>query len=184
MKNIFVIFLLIMVFPLLNARDRKLFNDDKCREAYLYHFLNRSCSCGDEIGVRILLSQGADPNGKDYKNYADCVGPFEFSSPLFVSVSVGNIEIAKMLLNVGANPNILEGEGVTPLVEAVEKENVELVQLLLKHGAKVDMKGLVYKPLEIAKKKGNIKMIKLLERNLKGKNGLPQEKRPKKHGRI
>ena len=163
MKKIIVILLVIFSLPLLSAKDKNLFKDNKCKEAYLYHFLERSCYYGDEIGVKILLSQGADPNGKGYKNYADCVGPYEFSSPLYQSVSCNNIKIAKILLDSGANPNLLEGEGVTPLVAAVRKENVEMVKLLLKHGAKVDMKNLFYKPLKIAKKKGNVEIIKLLK---------------------
>lgn len=164
---VFSLVILTFLFPFtsLNAENNGLFKEDKCKNAYLYHFMNRSCYYGDEIGVRILLSQGADPNGKDYDNYPDCVAPIEFSSPLYSAVSGNHIEVVTILLKSGADPNILEGEGVTPLVEAVRIENVEIVKLLLKHGAKVNMNGLYYKPLDIAKQKGNRKIIELLERD-------------------
>jgi ankyrin repeat protein len=163
MKRISIILLLLIAVSFLSANSKKMFEGSKCKEAYLYHFLTQSCSYGDEIGVKILLSQGADVNGKGYKKYADCVWPYEFISPLYVAVTSGQIKIAKILLEAGADPNILQGEGVTALVAAVENENIELIKLLLKYGAKVDMKGLYYKPLKIAKVKRNDKIIKLLE---------------------
>ena len=163
MRRVFIILMLLINLAFLNAKSDELFKDIKCKEAYLYHFLTRACCYGDEIGVRILLSQGAEPNGKGYKNYADCVGPFEYSSPLFLAVYNRHIEIVKTLLEAGANPNILEGEGVTPLVPAVKNEDIKIIKLLLKHGAKIDMKGLSYKPLKIAKEKQNDEIIKLLE---------------------
>jgi ankyrin repeat protein len=119
MKRNIIVLILLITASLLSANSKKMFEGSKCREAYLYHFLNRACCYGDEIGVKILLSQGADVNGKGYKKYADCVGPYEYSSPLFSAVIEGYIKIAKILLEAGADPNILEGEGVTPLVEAV-----------------------------------------------------------------
>lgn len=59
MRKIFLIPMLLINLAFLNAKSDELFKESKCKEAYLYHFLNRACSCGDEIGVRILLSQGA-----------------------------------------------------------------------------------------------------------------------------
>ncbi|GEM_PF-2595963 len=171
-RSVCFVYLLLIIsaavpFPALSyADDIRLFDKKKeCRGAYLYHFLNRSCYYGDDIGVRIMLSEGADPNGKDYGNYPDCVGPFEFSTPLYLAVSGNHIEVVRILLKAGADPNILEGEGVTSLVEAVEKEHIEIIKLLLKSGARTDMKGLLYKPSDIARKKGNTEILKLLKGN-------------------
>jgi hypothetical protein len=164
-KHILTMLLFVTLSVFLISKEKNLFKINSCREAYMYHFLVNSCSSGDEIGVRILLSQEADPNGKGYKNYADCVAPFEFTSPLFVAISHNFYKIAKILLVAGANPNLLEGEGITPLVSATKNQNIAMIKLLLKYGAKIDMKGLLYKPLRIAKEKGNREIISLFEKN-------------------
>jgi len=59
--------------------------------------------------------------------------------PLHSAVAHGDPEIAfeaaRRLLKAGANPNILQQGGMTPLHEAVYNANFELVDLLLDHGA-------------------------------------------------
>jgi hypothetical protein len=128
-----------------------------CRRAYLYHFLNRAASCGDELGARILLNEGADPNGRDYSNYADCVAGIEYSSPLRVAVAAGHANVVRLLLDKGGDPNTLEGEGITPLVEAFLVERLDLARLLLDHGGNPELSGIPveYRPAEIARRKGN-----------------------------
>lgn len=54
----------------------------------------------------------------------------------------GNLEIVKMLLNKGSNPNIQDNQGMTPLHEGVGSASVELVQKILKSRARVDMKDM------------------------------------------
>ena len=135
---------------------------DKCYKAYQYHFLNRASASGDVLGIKILLNKGADPNGKDYTNYADCVHPIEFSSPLYLAAYGGHIDSAKLLINSGANPNLVEGEGVTALIAAIKSNNHNMVRLLLQHGAKKKVKGLIVDPLYTAKRIGNQKIINLI----------------------
>ena len=50
---------------------------------------------------------------------------------LIIACSHGNIELVKMLLKAGANPNIQNLKGHTSLMIAIEKSNVEIVSLLL-----------------------------------------------------
>jgi hypothetical protein len=140
-----------------------------CRSAYLYHFLNRAASCGDAIGARILLKEGADPNGRDYSNYPECVAGIEYSSPLFVAVAAGHSDIVRLLLDRGGDPNALEGEGVTPLVAAFLFERVDLARLLLDHGANPELPGIIahYRPAEIARRKGNRQLEAVLSKNPK-----------------
>jgi ankyrin repeat protein len=139
------------------------FGNSECKKAIQYHFLERACWYGDEIGVKILLELGADPSGLGYENYPSCIYAHEFSSPLYQASYGGHINIVRMLLDAGADPNLLQGEGVTPLVEAVRKQNIEIIKLLLVHGAKVDLPGLYYKPMDIAKQLGNRQIINLLK---------------------
>lgn len=143
--------------------EKELFRESPCRQAYLYHFLERACVYGDEIGVRILLAEGADPNGSGYKKYPDCVGiSYEFTSPLFQASSQGHLAIVIMLLTSKADPNILEGEGYTPLLIAVEHNRPEIVKILLQYGARIRMKGLYRDPIEVAIEKKYDEILRIL----------------------
>jgi len=114
-----------------------LFAESPCKTAYEYHFLNRAAAFGDITGVEILLEGGADPNGRGYENIAECVRlPGEFSSPLSLAVRNKNIDLVRLLLKWGANPNFLEGESVTPTSIARQKGYAEILQLLTEHGGK------------------------------------------------
>lgn len=56
-------------------------------------FLCSSVSRGDIDFIRRVLSNGVDPNSKDY----------DFRTPLHVATSQGSYVIAKMLVEAGAN---------------------------------------------------------------------------------
>lgn len=50
----------------------------------------------------------------------------------------GGLEIIRLLLEAGADPNVPDDEGTTPIFYAVDRENPELVRLLIAHGAEVE----------------------------------------------
>lgn len=56
-------------------------------------------------------------------------------TPLIQSIIANEIEIAKFLLNHGADPNQKDTTGGTPLHWAIYNDNLELTQLLLEHKA-------------------------------------------------
>jgi len=56
------------------------------------------------------------------------------------AVLLGNIEMTRMLLEAGANPN-LKGRGFTPLGMAALRGQTRIVHMLLKAGADVDLKS-------------------------------------------
>jgi len=99
---------------------------------------------GDLESARLLLQAGADVNEKTPEGW----------SPLLVAGSSGRFEdLATFLLDKGADPNVADGNGITPLHYAVQKgisvigsaavlmpNQPELVKALLAHGAKVDAK--------------------------------------------
>lgn len=59
-------------------------------------------------------------------------------TPLLESIAEGLPEIAKELLQAGANPNLAAADGTTPLIQASWYCQEEVVSLLLERGATVD----------------------------------------------
>ena len=84
----------------------------------------------DEKAAKKLVIKGADVNVRE-KTHSNI-------TPLFLAVGSGNLKIAEMLLNFGANVNAVDDEGKTPLMRLDDDANTELVRLLIKHGAKVN----------------------------------------------
>ena len=54
---------------------------------------------------------------------------------LHKAAHVGNLEIAKMLLERGADANAIADYSIRPLMYAVGRGDIEMVQLLLRYGA-------------------------------------------------
>jgi ankyrin repeat protein len=85
---------------------------------------------GSTARAQELLSAGADVEARDNANW----------TPILSAARGGHTEIVKMLLERGANPNVVEhGNGnMTPLIWAAALDNLECVQMLLDHGADVN----------------------------------------------
>lgn len=64
-----------------------------------------------------------------------CAKDMSGRTALFVATCFSRVEIARMLLALGCDPNIANNDGDTPLHEATEKSSLPMVQLLLKSGA-------------------------------------------------
>ena len=76
--------------------------------------------------IQVLLSEGNSVNEKDWLGYA----------PLHWAVYFGYADVAELLLDSGANPNLMSDTGRTPL-EITKAMDYELIaDLLCKHGAK------------------------------------------------
>lgn len=81
--------------------------------------------------VEALLKQGVNPNA-----YVDQWG----ENALMHAVLLGNIDMTRMLLEAGADPD-LKGRGFTPLGMAALRGHARIVRMLLKAGADIDMKS-------------------------------------------
>jgi ankyrin repeat protein len=88
----------------------------------------------------------------------------DMGTALMACAVKGNVEIAKLLLEKGCNPNITDANGTTALIYATQFKNTELIKALLKHNAdktKIDKKGKT--AFEYAVFSGNEEIINLLK---------------------
>ena len=81
-------------------------------------------------------------NIQSIKNYIDFgydlnIDDYGYTPLIYVSIS-NQIEIAKLLLNAGADVNIQNNTGSTALIYAAYAKQIEIVKLLLSAGADID----------------------------------------------
>ncbi len=82
----------------------------------------------DLLWVKFLLQQKANPNIRDNKNV----------TPLVLASQLGFIDGADALIAAGAQVDIPNSTGETPLIAAVHKRDFQIMRLLLKAGADPD----------------------------------------------
>lgn len=98
---------------------------------------------GDESNIKTQLNKSPSIliNSKN-SNY---------QTALMVASEKGNTNVAKLLLDNGADVNIVDPKLLTALHYATQARHVKIVQLLLMHGANVDAKSKIYlTPLMLA----------------------------------
>jgi ankyrin repeat protein len=101
----------------------------------------RASQSGDVVLMRLLLEHGVDPK----------IATANGTTPLMVASGIGwvegvtnemgrkeNLEAVKLLLDLGADVNAVDGDGRTALHGAAHKGRNEVVQLLVEHGARLD----------------------------------------------
>jgi len=111
---------------------------------------------GNEEVVRFLLAQGADPNIQSQNGYN--------VYPLHAAIGSGFDSIAKMLIEAGAEVNVVQALRTTPLHLASQNGNIDLIILLLENGAQVEVKNDMGKTAsDLAAEKGHVEIASILK---------------------
>ena len=99
--------------------------------SYDFELLQNAIGEGDPEELRSLVKEkGADVNA--------VAGPGNRYYPLSAAITSGNLEMVRVLLELGANPNIREDPGYPIIHGAAQEGNTEVVRLLVDAGAGVD----------------------------------------------
>ena len=121
---------------------------------YQIHFASR---VGNIELVRHYIKAGDDINSLD-QQYGH--------TPLGYAALGGYLEMAKLLLENGANVKVRNIFGNTPLHVAAKGGKKELAELLLQNGADINSKNKVgYTPLHYAAQNGYLEIVKLFLEN-------------------
>ena len=91
---------------------------------------------------------------------ANMCGP-SVARPLHIATGQKNAALVRLLLAAKANPNVRDCSGNSPLVLAVNANDVEIAALLIDAGADVELGGGVT-PLEMAASQGHVEALRLL----------------------
>lgn len=82
---------------------------------------------------------------------------------LLVAAGKGELELVKAMLDSGADPNMTDRKGLTPLMYAARKDEPEVIKLLLARGADIDAKDKSgWSALMVAIKKDHPEMARML----------------------
>jgi len=129
--------------------------------------INHNNKINNKEIIKMLISKGIDLEQED---------DLQKQKPLHTTLSFNTPEIAKILLDAGANINSLDYHGWTPLMKAVDKENIAIINILINARAKIDggskynttnyqatfVEKASYTPLIKAIEKGNIDIVRML----------------------
>jgi ankyrin repeat protein len=136
-------------------------NPDQRDDSSGWTFLMR---CREPELLKLAIEKGGDVNA---------VAPERGNPVLFFHLS--HPENLKLLLSSGADPELRDHDGYTPLMNAAHFGRVEAVKLLIEHGAKVDAtaehkiyRGQEVDALKLALEGKHTEVINILRKNKKG----------------
>lgn len=104
----------------------------------LWARLITACSIRRVAAVRELLKEIPDINISQDRSLPAAYDTIQQISPLTSAVFAGHIDVARLLLDAGANPDVASA-GFTPLHLAAKYNHVEIVRLLIRHAADLNV---------------------------------------------
>ncbi|XP_069787505.1 ankyrin repeat and SOCS box protein 3 isoform X2 [Narcine bancroftii] len=107
--------------------------------------------------LRLLVCTASLTSGIELKT-------FEGETALHLAAKHGHLEIVRILLQAGANPDAITNENVTPLFLATEKGYIAVVRILLKYGARINgfHSACLWSVVHQAAYQGHLEVLKFL----------------------
>ncbi|MCC5626099.1 ankyrin repeat domain-containing protein [Nostoc sp. CHAB 5715] len=113
--------------------------------------LEKAVQLGNKEILQVLLKVGAN---------FPCWQQEYFYRALKIASYFGNLEMVQLLLQAGGENQ--KQMATQALVYAIEQEHTDIAKVLIKLGADINWESDFGKPLEVATRKGNINLVKLL----------------------
>jgi uncharacterized protein len=118
--------------------------------------LGLACFFGRPEAVALLLASGGEVNTPSRNSFG--------VTALHAALAGPTPEIARSLIEAGAEVNAVQQDGVTPLQEAAANGNLELVQLLLERGANPSTRDAKQRTAaDFARARGHAEIVAFLE---------------------
>jgi ankyrin repeat protein len=138
--------------------------------------LHAAVDYADEDMVRLLLTHGADVDGRVKRNTDAGPGPVEGETPLHYAAIGGRVELVSLLLARGAEVNACDDGDDTPLHGAALRGHREVVELLVTHGADVSARNSRGRtPLDEAIRRGHEDIVRLFTAKAKNSDTAAQD---------
>ncbi len=119
--------------------------------------LHLACFFGGYEAAELLITRGASVNARSANGMRNM--------PIHTAAAGNRTAIARLLLENGANPNVQQSGGWTPIQQSVDHYDRDTVQLLLEHGADPSIPQESGKTaFTIAEEKGFTELLELLNR--------------------
>lgn len=127
--------------------------------------LHQAVQANNLARARQKLNAGADANNEKDEHF--------LNTPLETAIWRDSPDMAMLLLEYGADPNLPGHNGDTPLHEAVHAGSAKMVKLLLAHGANPDIPNAQGDtPIELARLRNRIHLANMMEADLDKKLSL------------
>ncbi|KAK8220900.1 ankyrin repeat-containing domain protein [Phyllosticta capitalensis] len=124
--------------------------------------LHRTAEFGRKDIAELLIKANAEMNARRENGATRTSRKFS-ETPLFLAVWFEKIDLVRLFLESGADPNIPREDGEKPLWTAVWRNREDMVQLLLEHGADVDSRGGWWETaLSFAKREQRTNLVEIL----------------------
>lgn len=133
------------------------------------HSFSQLCTYGKKKDVKSTIEKGektSNVNGFDFRGKTYGFGEVIYFRPLSSAVFGKNYKVVKLLLKLGADPNIIEinyqgSSKITssPLYDAILKDDLKVIELLMKFGADCNISNIF---MNKACKNGNLEIVKFL----------------------